>query len=106
MAALRWPARDPGAAPVIVALHGITANALSWAAVARHLDGRATLIAPDLRGRAASAGLPGPYGIAAHAEDTAALAAWLGLDGVVLVEPFDGRLRGGARLRAPSGTLR
>ncbi|MFF4247366.1 alpha/beta fold hydrolase [Streptomyces sp. NPDC001822] len=84
LTALRWPARDPDVAPVIVALHGITANALSWAAVARHLDGRATLIAPDLRGRAASAGLPGPYGIAAHADDAAALAAWLGLDGVVL----------------------
>lgn len=32
LAALRWPARDAGA-PVVVALHGITANALSWAGV-------------------------------------------------------------------------
>ncbi|PWS45927.1 alpha/beta hydrolase, partial [Streptomyces sp. FT05W] len=36
LAALRWPARDAGA-PVVVALHGITANALSWGAVARLL---------------------------------------------------------------------
>ncbi|MFE4449829.1 alpha/beta fold hydrolase [Streptomyces sp. NPDC056796] len=82
LAALRWPARDPGA-PVVVALHGITANALSWGPVARLLDGRATLVAPDLRGRAGSAGLPGPYGIAAHADDVAALAGALGRDRVV-----------------------
>ncbi|MET9589983.1 alpha/beta hydrolase [Streptomyces sp. NPDC006516] len=83
LAALRWPARDPGA-PVAVALHGITANALSWGAVARLLDGRATLVAPDLRGRGASATLPGPYGIAAHADDVAALAEALGGERVVL----------------------
>ncbi|MEU0128808.1 alpha/beta hydrolase [Streptomyces sp. NPDC006289] len=83
LAALRWPAPDPGA-PVVMALHGITANALSWGTVARHLAGRVTLIAPDLRGRAASAGLPGPYGIAAHADDAAALAEALGLDRVTL----------------------
>ncbi|MEU5654230.1 alpha/beta hydrolase [Streptomyces sp. NPDC047737] len=83
LAALRWPARDPGA-PVAVALHGITANALSWGAVARLLDGRATLVAPDLRGRGASATLPGPYGIAAHADDAAALAEALGGERVAL----------------------
>ncbi|MEU2676855.1 alpha/beta hydrolase [Streptomyces sp. NPDC007107] len=83
LAALRWPASGPDA-PVVVALHGITANALSWAAVARLLAGRATLVAPDLRGRAGSAGLPGPYGIAAHADDAAALAGALGRGRVVL----------------------
>ncbi|MFC9248698.1 alpha/beta hydrolase [Streptomyces sp. NPDC057136] len=83
LAALRWPARETGA-PVVVALHGITANALSWGRVARALAGRVTLIAPDLRGRAASSGLPGPYGIAAHADDAAALAEALGLGRVVL----------------------
>ncbi|QNE77716.1 alpha/beta fold hydrolase [Streptomyces finlayi] len=76
LAALRWPAHEAGA-PVVVALHGITANALSWGPVARALAGRVTLIAPDLRGRAASSGLPGPYGIAAHADDVAALAGAL-----------------------------
>ncbi|MEU1775475.1 alpha/beta hydrolase [Streptomyces sp. NPDC012842] len=83
LAALRWPTRDAGA-PVVVALHGITANALSWGAVARLLAGRVTLVAPDLRGRAGSSGLPGPYGIAAHADDAAALAGALGQDRVVL----------------------
>ncbi|MCX4969039.1 alpha/beta hydrolase [Streptomyces sp. NBC_00654] len=76
LAVLRWPARDPGA-PVVMALHGITANALSWGPVARRLAGRVTLVAPDLRGRAGSRGLPEPYGIAAHADDAAALAGAL-----------------------------
>ncbi|MER5845638.1 alpha/beta hydrolase [Streptomyces sp. NPDC002012] len=83
LAVLRWPAREPGA-PVVVALHGITANALSWGPVARLLDGRITLIAPDLRGRAGSSALPGPYGIATHTDDIAALTEALGLDRVVL----------------------
>ncbi|WNI25021.1 alpha/beta hydrolase [Streptomyces sp. ITFR-16] len=83
LAALRWPAAGPDA-PTVVALHGITANALSWGAVARQLAGRVTLVAPDLRGRAGSSGLPGPYGIAAHTDDVAALTGALGLDRVVL----------------------
>ncbi|OKI17580.1 alpha/beta fold hydrolase [Streptomyces sp. CB03911] len=83
LAVLRWPATDPGA-PVVLAVHGITANALSWGRVAELLAGRVTLIAPDLRGRAASAALPGPYGIAAHAEDVAALAEALDLHDAVL----------------------
>ncbi|MFF8912834.1 alpha/beta fold hydrolase [Streptomyces sp. NPDC015032] len=83
LAVLRWPAREPDA-PVVVALHGITANALSWGPVARLLDGRVTLIAPDLRGRAGSSALPGPYGIAGHADDVAALTEALGVGRVVL----------------------
>ncbi|GAA5041448.1 alpha/beta hydrolase [Streptomyces similanensis] len=83
LAVLRWLAADPGA-PVVLALHGITANGLSWARVAHHLAGRVTLVAPDLRGRGGSGTLPGPYGIAAHADDTAAVVAALGLGRVVL----------------------
>ncbi|MGW3655313.1 alpha/beta fold hydrolase [Streptomyces sp. NPDC005151] len=78
LAVLRWPAREPDA-PVVVALHGITANALSWGPVAGLLAGHVTLIAPDLRGRAGSSALPGPYGIAQHADDVAALTEALGL---------------------------
>lgn len=80
---LRWPAAD-AAAPAVVALHGITSNALSWAAVARRLAGRVTLVAPDLRGRAGSSALPGPYGMAAHADDAVAVADVLGLRDAVL----------------------
>jgi pimeloyl-ACP methyl ester carboxylesterase len=68
----------PGSGPLVIAAHGITANALSWAAVARELAGRVRLIAPDLRGRARSASLPGPYGMAAHAADLIAVADHFG----------------------------
>lgn len=90
---LRWPAAErpsgaaesaAGPAPTVVALHGITSNALSWARVAHHLAGRVTLVAPDLRGRAGSSALPGPYGMTAHAEDILALTEALGLRDVVL----------------------
>nr|WP_296072911.1 alpha/beta fold hydrolase [uncultured Actinoplanes sp.] len=75
----------PGDGPLVIAAHGITANALSWAAVARALDGRVRLVAPDLRGRARSAALPGPYGLAAHAADLIAVADHLGAAEVALV---------------------
>jgi pimeloyl-ACP methyl ester carboxylesterase len=74
----------PGDGPVVLAAHGITANALSWAPVARALSGRVRLVAPDLRGRAGSAGLPGPYGMAAHAADLIAVADHLGAARVAL----------------------
>lgn len=59
----------PVGAPVVVALHGITANALSWVPVARQLDGQVRMLAPDLRGRAESRTITGPWGLAAHAAD-------------------------------------
>ncbi|MFE0462707.1 alpha/beta fold hydrolase, partial [Kitasatospora sp. NPDC058965] len=77
LAVLRWPAGTAGA-PTVLALHGITANALAWGAIARELAGRVTLVAPDLRGRARSAALPGPYGLARHADDAALVLAGLG----------------------------
>ncbi|MEU4236969.1 alpha/beta fold hydrolase [Actinoplanes sp. NPDC026619] len=75
----------PGDGPAVIAAHGITANALSWAAVARELDGDVPLIAPDLRGRARSAGIAGPFGMAAHAADLIAVADHLGLERAHLV---------------------
>ncbi|MFJ8271993.1 alpha/beta hydrolase [Streptomyces sp. NPDC094154] len=83
LAVSRWPADAPDA-PVVLALHGITANGLSWARVAHHLAGRVTLVAPDLRGRGRSGHLSGPYGIAAHADDMAAVVDALGVGRVVL----------------------
>ncbi|RKE19205.1 alpha/beta fold hydrolase [Streptomyces sp. TLI_171] len=84
LAVLHWPATAPGA-PVVVAVHGITANALAWGALAGLLAGRVALYAPDLRGRAASRDLPGPYGLARHAEDVAALITALDAGPVRLV---------------------
>lgn len=62
----------PAGAPVVVLVHGITATHLSLAVVARALPGF-RVIAPDLRGRGRSRGLPGPYGMARHAADVATL---------------------------------
>ncbi|MFD0273859.1 alpha/beta fold hydrolase [Kitasatospora sp. NPDC127111] len=84
LAVLRWPATVPGT-PTVVAVHGITANGLAWFEVARRLAGRATLLAPDLRGRGASRALGGPYGLTRHADDVAALITTLGLGPTVVV---------------------
>ncbi|GAA1398852.1 hypothetical protein GCM10009639_37830 [Kitasatospora putterlickiae] len=84
LSVLRWPATVPGA-PTVVAVHGITANGLAWFEVARRLAGRATLLAPDLRGRGDSRDLGGPYGLARHADDVAALITALGLGPTVVV---------------------
>lgn len=79
-----------GDATPIVALHGITANGRAYDSVARALaagglDGTPSggsaardmyvrdLYAPDLRGRAGSAGLGGPYGLVTHVDDIRAL---------------------------------
>ena len=58
---------------VAVALHGITASAMSWQAVARHMPTGWMLAAPDLRGRGHSRDLPGPYGLDRHVADVTAV---------------------------------
>jgi lipase len=63
---------------VAVAVHGITASAMAWQAVARRMPPGWTLAAPDLRGRGHSADLPGPYGLDQHAADVAAVLRRLG----------------------------
>jgi pimeloyl-ACP methyl ester carboxylesterase len=68
----------------VVAVHGITSSSRNWLAVARDLDGRVALAAVDLRGRGASNGLPGPYGLAAHERDVLAVLDGLGLERAVL----------------------
>lgn len=57
-------------APAVLAVHGITASHRAWVTVAERLPG-VRVIAPDLRGRGRSNGLPGPYGITTHADDLA-----------------------------------
>src|SRR5262249_25652705 len=54
---------------IALAAHGLTASAMSFRTVARHLPDGWSLVALDLRGRGGSAGMPGPYGIATHAAD-------------------------------------
>jgi pimeloyl-ACP methyl ester carboxylesterase len=79
LAALHWGADAPGS-PIAVLVHGITANAMAWAPVAAALAGEFEVLAPDLRGRARSAGLPGPYGLDRHADDVATLLDRFGAD--------------------------
>jgi lipase len=65
-------------------VHGITASHLAWAVVAEAMP-EVRLIAPDLRGRGRSAGLPAPYGMARHAADLEAVIEALGLPRAILV---------------------
>src|SRR3954451_14647598 len=79
LAAVYWAADAPGA-PLVVLVHGITASARPGAPRAAPLAGECEVVAPDLRGRAHSAGLPGPYGLATHAADVIALLRHFGAD--------------------------
>jgi pimeloyl-ACP methyl ester carboxylesterase len=79
LAAHYWAADAP-AAPLVVLLHGLTSNATAWGPVAAALAGGCEVVAPDLRGRGGSVGLPGPYGLSAHAADVTALLERFGAD--------------------------
>lgn len=61
-----------GSLAPLLAVHGITASHRAWPLVADRLPGT-RMIAPDLRGRGGSRGLPGPWGMPQHADDLAAL---------------------------------
>ncbi len=84
LAAGRWGDGDT----VVVASHGITANHLSWQAGGEQLvarsGGAASLVAVDHRGRAGSAELPGPFGLARHADDLVATLDHLDVQAAVL----------------------
>jgi pimeloyl-ACP methyl ester carboxylesterase len=71
-------------APPVVAIHGITSTSRTWLAIARALEGRASLIALDLRGRGRSNALPPPFGIDAHVRDVIAVLDHFGLDRAVI----------------------
>jgi pimeloyl-ACP methyl ester carboxylesterase len=61
------------AGPVVLCAHGITANHTEFQWLADELGGEFRLVAPDLRGRGRSNGIRGPWGMAAHAKDLAAV---------------------------------
>jgi lipase len=75
---------NPSGATTVVAVHGITANHRTFALLAEALPEH-RIVAPDLRGRGASATLPGPWGIDRHAEDVARLITASGSGPVVLL---------------------
>lgn len=84
LALTRW---GDGEETPVLAVHGITANGHSFARTALALKARGgpDLVAPDLRGRGESRSHPGPFGLAAHTEDTVAVLDDLGVERTVLV---------------------
>ena len=77
--------RLSSAGPPVLAVHGITSSSRTWVAVARALGNSCSLLAPDLRGRAASRALPGPYGVAAYVRDMLAVLDALDIERSLLV---------------------
>ena len=99
-------AHGPADGPLVLCVHGLSANARAWDALAEHLaaDGR-RVVAVDVRGRGLSeAAVPG--GLDAHAADVVAAATALGAEtfdlagwsmgaliGILAAGPAAGRLR-------------
>jgi pimeloyl-ACP methyl ester carboxylesterase len=79
----QWRAQQQNGVTVL-AIHGITASHLTWRWLADRLPG-SRVIAPDLRGRARSNALPGPYGLRHQAEDLIGLLNALEVDRAVVV---------------------
>ena len=93
-------------APTVLLVHGITANGLSWTRVAdelvrRHGPGSLRILAPDLRGRATSAGAGAPYGLAAHAEDLVGIASAFAATPVLVGHSMGGFVAALAAARHP-----
>ncbi|MGO2111545.1 MAG: alpha/beta fold hydrolase [Pseudoclavibacter sp.] len=78
---LEWTAG--ASAPVVLAAHGITANAAMWQLVADRLPA-ARILAPDLRGRGRSNHLPGPWSLARLADDLARVLDAAGIERAVV----------------------
>ncbi|WP_279580907.1 alpha/beta fold hydrolase [Fodinicola feengrottensis] len=76
--------------PATLLVHGITGSHLAWSLVAERVAGdgngmgTGTVIGLDLRGRGGSGEVSGPYGMAQHADDCAAVLASLGAANVVV----------------------
>lgn len=101
--ALSW---GPVDGPAVIAVHGITANAWSWALVGGDLaDAGIRVVAPDLRGRGRSAALGASASIGRHADDVWVLADHLGQDTTVLVgHSMGGFVVATAAVRRPERT--
>lgn len=78
------PADDRHEVPTALMVHGVTASHLAWPFVVDRLPG-VRIVAPDLRGRGRSNGIAGPAGMAAHADDLAALLDALGIERTLVV---------------------
>jgi pimeloyl-ACP methyl ester carboxylesterase len=81
LAAQRWA----GQGPPLVAVHGLSSNAMFYVGIAERLAGRRPLVALDLRGRGDSEKPQDGYGMAAHADDVVAAMDTEGIDRAVIV---------------------
>lgn len=69
-----------GGAPVLL-IHGVTSSNRAWTLLAPHLIEMGYVpYAVDLRGRADSNQLPGPFGMPQHAKDMVAVVDYLGVE--------------------------
>jgi pimeloyl-ACP methyl ester carboxylesterase len=77
--ARRW---GPRSAPLLLCIHGLSANLVAFSYLADHLAGRdRQVVAVDLRGRGRSEVTPpGTYGLDNHARDVVEIASSLGVD--------------------------
>ena len=82
---LRLALAGPPSGPIVLAVHDLAGSHADWAEVAERLAGDVALLAPDLRGRGDSAGLPGPFGVSAHVEDLVAVLDHAGAVGATVV---------------------
>lgn len=82
LAVAEWGPED--AATAVIAIHGITASSRAWLLLAEAMPD-VRIIAPDLRGRARSNALPGPYGLRFHTNDLTRVREALGVKLAVVV---------------------
>jgi pimeloyl-ACP methyl ester carboxylesterase len=83
LAVAEWP--GPATGPVVVCVHGLTANHTCWASVADVLSPARRLIAYDLRGRGESDKPEHGYSLMHHTEDLLGLLDHFGLEKAVLI---------------------
>ncbi|MGH7857892.1 MAG: alpha/beta fold hydrolase, partial [Candidatus Binatia bacterium] len=78
--------------PVVLCSHGITANHVTFDALADELGDGFRILAPDHRGRGRSRDVAGPWGMRAHAAD---LVAALDHEGIERADVLVGHSMGG-----------
>lgn len=79
---VRWGNGSPHTA---IGLAGMTATHIMFWPIVKRLADDVTFLAPDMRGRGASAALPGPYSMQAHVDDLLATMDHFELDSATLV---------------------
>jgi pimeloyl-ACP methyl ester carboxylesterase len=69
----------------ILALHGLAGSHVTMSAIGRQFGDEWSYLAPDLRGRGASADAPGPFGLDVHAGDCLGILDHFGIERASLV---------------------